>query len=64
VSRSQRICSAMPTWALELVLRMPTMTGLWGAAYVELWTREIEPLLESPPDESGPWPVSIPCGWH
>lgn len=65
MSRSARVCAAMPTWMLRVILASPLSKRMWSAAYLELWEREVETeiaLLAD--DEHGPWPVAMPAGMH
>lgn len=65
MTRAERYCHSLPTWALRLIVRLPSWRRWWGAAWVELFQREVvEAVYEAADDESGPWPVSMPRGMH
>lgn len=60
MSRLDRKVQAMPTWMLKVALRLPSMRGLWAAAYIELWRRSVESeVAKAVDDECGPWAVAM-----
>lgn len=63
MSPLDRRVRSMPTWMLRLALKLPSTRGLWGAAYLELWRREVVEVVEAEVDnESGPWACVMPTG--
>ena len=65
MTRAERICRRLPTWMLLMILEYPAGHRLQGAAFLEVWKREIEDEIAFIANEaSGPWPVAMPRGLH
>ena len=55
----------MPTWMLRLILKTPFMRGYWGAAYIELWKREVLDVVdEEVSSKRASWAAPMPEGWQ
>lgn len=65
MSRAERVCKSLPTWALRVLLATAAKRSWWAAAYLELFRREVIEVVEEEADaESGPWPAVMPPGVH
>lgn len=65
MSRQDRMCKRLPSWALRLIVSLPSWRGWWTSAWLELFQREVVDVIhETADDESGPWPVAMPRGMH
>ncbi len=63
MSRAEKVCASLPTWALKSMVKMPARRAWWAAAWLEIWRREVADVVAAEADdESGPWPCVMPGG--